>query len=735
LGSHFGPDWCGFYILRFSYKIHKDDDREYFQRVIQKMTLGTIPALSRGLSTFLCERRIKMSLLTPVVTFVGFLFLTWPVAHADQRPVIVSINGQYSVKHKATLTVYPGDTVSLSPDTVDFPGDNAEANAQSENTDNFSWSVQGTGQKCDPSTNNCTGSGFTPSAYGVTFDVPYSMGPALTIVLDGKTGGASDELTLLNGTYAPAPSPTPVPATAAPAAEPAPTVAAPAPQQAATPTYSSAAAYSPPTTAYSDPSDYYSSTSYFDYSTALAGHGRWVYIAGSRVFVPYTYQMGWQPYRHGYWYWTIYGWTWQSHDPWGWVTDHYGFWRYHGTFGWVWNPFPKVRWYPAVVSWWYNSQGIGWSPYWGSYSAGYSHGYAQGYRDGFWLGYQAGLNSNYMWGGTYVSNNHFLSGNIYSVTSTTSTTTISTYYSTSYSSGYYGSVLGVSSTSTTYTSSLSFVSSRVGYTPQLVPTTTYSRSFVGGGNVALVAPTTKPVLPTYYAQVHDQAALRVKTGTYAPVGSVIAPSGQMIKPAPGLKPGYVMPSPSINTPAPVVTPPVMKPAPVAPPSFNQPPVMKPAPAAPNYNQPPVFKPAPAAPNYNQPPVFKPAPATPNYNQPPVFKPAPATPNYNQPPVFKPAPATPNYNQPPVFKPAPVGPPTYTQPPVVKPNPVYTPPPVNYAPKPSYTPPPSNYMPKPSYTPPPAAPYKPNYAPMPAPMPAPKPMAPMAPMYKPNMKYK
>jgi len=166
---------------------------------------------------------------------------------------------------------------------------------------------------------------------------------------------------------------------------------------------------------------------YEDYSSynVLAGMGRWVVISGSRYWVPQHYAQDWAPYRHGYWSWTTHGWTWVSHDPWGWHTDHYGYWRYHQRYGWIWTPFSDRKWRAHTVTWFYTDGAIGWYPsYYHSYPSGYRHGYAQGFRDGYWDGYHAGRhhahhghyhNRHYRLGLTVVHHNQFINVNIYNV--------------------------------------------------------------------------------------------------------------------------------------------------------------------------------------------------------------------------------------------------------------------------------------------------------------------------------
>jgi hypothetical protein len=58
--------------------------------------------------------------------------------------------------------------------------------------------------------------------------------------------------------------------------------------------------------------------------------------------------------------WTEYGWTWESYEPFGWITYHYGFWAYDNVWGWVW--IPGYEWYPARVLWATFDDYIAWAP-------------------------------------------------------------------------------------------------------------------------------------------------------------------------------------------------------------------------------------------------------------------------------------------------------------------------------------------------------------------------------------
>lgn len=127
------------------------------------------------------------------------------------------------------------------------------------------------------------------------------------------------------------------------------------------------------TSAWSDP--YWA----LDYNTALSGYGEWVWVGGlGRVWRPWV-KVGWQPYTHGRWVYTAYGWTWVAYEPWGYFPHHYGRWA-NSSFGWVWAP--GYTYHAAGVVWvraggyvgWYAAPPRGWS----HAAHGFHHGYNRG---------------------------------------------------------------------------------------------------------------------------------------------------------------------------------------------------------------------------------------------------------------------------------------------------------------------------------------------------------------------
>ena len=93
----------------------------------------------------------------------------------------------------------------------------------------------------------------------------------------------------------------------------------------------------------------------------LAPHGRWMEVKGyGYCWRPRVTTVGWRPYVDGCWVWSSLGWTWQSNEPFGWATYHYGRWMNLSRHGWVWVP--GNEWAPAWVSWRQSRDHVGWAP-------------------------------------------------------------------------------------------------------------------------------------------------------------------------------------------------------------------------------------------------------------------------------------------------------------------------------------------------------------------------------------
>ena len=94
---------------------------------------------------------------------------------------------------------------------------------------------------------------------------------------------------------------------------------------------------------------------------ALQPYGEWIEVGyDDYVWRPYKSDYDWRPYGEGRWEWTRNGWYWDSYEPFGWATYHYGRWYFDDHYGWVWMP--DDVWAPAWVEWRYNDNYIGWAP-------------------------------------------------------------------------------------------------------------------------------------------------------------------------------------------------------------------------------------------------------------------------------------------------------------------------------------------------------------------------------------
>ena len=95
--------------------------------------------------------------------------------------------------------------------------------------------------------------------------------------------------------------------------------------------------------------------------TELAPYGSWIEVDyGVVVWRPTIIHSNWSPYNVGRWVWTYDGWYWDSYEPFGHVTYHYGRWYYDDYYGWLW--YPDYEWAPAWVEWRYDNDYIGWAP-------------------------------------------------------------------------------------------------------------------------------------------------------------------------------------------------------------------------------------------------------------------------------------------------------------------------------------------------------------------------------------
>jgi len=94
---------------------------------------------------------------------------------------------------------------------------------------------------------------------------------------------------------------------------------------------------------------------------ALAPYGSWVdYGKYGPVWYPTKVSSSWRPYLDGRWTPSRSGWVFETSEPWGWATYHYGNWMPTTAYGWVWSP--GSTWYPATTAWRTSDDYVGWAP-------------------------------------------------------------------------------------------------------------------------------------------------------------------------------------------------------------------------------------------------------------------------------------------------------------------------------------------------------------------------------------
>ena len=95
---------------------------------------------------------------------------------------------------------------------------------------------------------------------------------------------------------------------------------------------------------------------------SLASYGTWVnYGDYGPVWYPTQgVTSNWRPYVDGRWVPTDDGWTFETSEPWGWATYHWGNWMPTTEYGWVWSP--GSTWYPSTAAWRTNDDYVGWAP-------------------------------------------------------------------------------------------------------------------------------------------------------------------------------------------------------------------------------------------------------------------------------------------------------------------------------------------------------------------------------------
>lgn len=100
----------------------------------------------------------------------------------------------------------------------------------------------------------------------------------------------------------------------------------------------------------------------------LSPYGSWVdYDKYGPVWYPSKVEEDWRPYTNGRWVPSEQGYLFETEEPWGWATYHYGNWMPTENYGWVWVP--GRTWYPNTVAWRHSPETapvdtsyIGWAP-------------------------------------------------------------------------------------------------------------------------------------------------------------------------------------------------------------------------------------------------------------------------------------------------------------------------------------------------------------------------------------
>jgi hypothetical protein len=100
----------------------------------------------------------------------------------------------------------------------------------------------------------------------------------------------------------------------------------------------------------------------------LKDQGEWVdYGNYGPVWYPTQVQENWRPYVDGRWTPSQEGYVFETQEPWGYATYHYGNWMPTQEYGWVWVP--GRTWYPNTVAWRTSPESvapdssyIGWAP-------------------------------------------------------------------------------------------------------------------------------------------------------------------------------------------------------------------------------------------------------------------------------------------------------------------------------------------------------------------------------------
>jgi Family of unknown function (DUF6600) len=97
------------------------------------------------------------------------------------------------------------------------------------------------------------------------------------------------------------------------------------------------------------------------FKEALSDYGQWfTYGSYGPVWRPRQISPNWRPYTNGRWVPTQDGYVFETDEPWGWATYHYGNWLLSKDHGWIWVP--GRTWYPHTVNWRTSDDNVGWAP-------------------------------------------------------------------------------------------------------------------------------------------------------------------------------------------------------------------------------------------------------------------------------------------------------------------------------------------------------------------------------------
>jgi hypothetical protein len=87
----------------------------------------------------------------------------------------------------------------------------------------------------------------------------------------------------------------------------------------------------------------------------LNPYGTWKKVDGLWAYTPLDHM---EPYTHGRWLYTDFGWYWSGTEPTSWVTEHYGYWKRGSDKVWAWYPGPY--WVPNIVEIRATPEYLGW---------------------------------------------------------------------------------------------------------------------------------------------------------------------------------------------------------------------------------------------------------------------------------------------------------------------------------------------------------------------------------------